>query len=235
MKRHAETEFEVLQRVAEEYRRRGFDVILRPSGDELPHFLADLAPDAIAHSGDQHVVLEIKRGSSLDKATELVDLAKRIEQQQGWHFDLVVQPLADDPQVIEERFARAHDVLGVEDIGSTLKSAELVLANKDVSSALLVAWTALEGALRRLALVHDVELARPSSRYLLKSLVAQGLLTRTDYHTLDRILRVRNLAAHGRPAHVRDSKAVSTLLGLAKKYLKEAQRPPGGAAGAARP
>src|SRR5438552_1761141 len=57
----AMTEEQALHQIAQKYRDEGYTVLLRPMGENRPEFAKDLEIDMIAHKGDQHVVVEVKR------------------------------------------------------------------------------------------------------------------------------------------------------------------------------
>src|ERR687895_149936 len=79
----------VLERVAEEHRRRGYDVVIEPRGSNLPAFMPDVTPDLIAHRGDEHLVIEVK-GSPRDvDRGQLSAIAQRVATQPGWRFVLM--------------------------------------------------------------------------------------------------------------------------------------------------
>jgi hypothetical protein len=53
-------EAQVIAKVAEDYRRRGYDVDVVPQGPRLPEFLGGFQPDLIARSPSESVVVEVK-------------------------------------------------------------------------------------------------------------------------------------------------------------------------------
>src|SRR5579872_5644807 len=74
---------------ARKYRKLGYTVVELPAEGELPSFLRGCAPDLIATSDDDKVVLEIKRAADLRGSNEIKELAAVIDQQAGWRFELV--------------------------------------------------------------------------------------------------------------------------------------------------
>ena len=94
-------EAQVLTKVAEDYRRRGYDVQIRPSGPSLPEFLAEYQPDLIARSPAESVVIEVKVGTRTSVAERFREVAERVNRQPGWRFSLVfVSP--DQPDQVTE-------------------------------------------------------------------------------------------------------------------------------------
>jgi len=61
-----------------------------------PDFLCGATFDFTAHKDDDHVVVRVKAGNELIGATDIIDLAKRIEGRDGWRFELVVWSLSYD-------------------------------------------------------------------------------------------------------------------------------------------
>ena len=51
---------EAPERVAQRYRDEGYQVIVRPFGEQIPPFLAGFQPDLIAIRGNEGVIVEIK-------------------------------------------------------------------------------------------------------------------------------------------------------------------------------
>src|SRR5581483_8754955 len=112
MRRRKQTEFEVLQRVADEYRRMGYSVIVQPELHHLPPFLHGIAVGAIAEKEDEHVVIAVKSSAELHKSDSLVVIANALKAQPGWRVDLIAQPLQDDLRDLE-RYQRRYDVLSI--------------------------------------------------------------------------------------------------------------------------
>src|SRR4051812_34207834 len=80
-----------VERVAREYREKGYEVQIEPAVSELPDFIREYRPDIIARSGKECVVIEVKqRVSDLDR-NRLRTIAQRVESRPGWRF-IVVSP-----------------------------------------------------------------------------------------------------------------------------------------------
>ena len=97
--------------VAKRYKALGYEVIERPVPERLPEFLRDAAPDLIAYSESDNVVIEVKKHASLKGANDLVDLADRVSSHPDWRFELVVLDDGDDaqPDTSEAAFQRLLD------------------------------------------------------------------------------------------------------------------------------
>src|ERR1041385_4769889 len=75
-----------LERIADGYRRRGFDVIVQPRGADLPSFLADSSPDIIARRGSENLLIEVKDSARESDQTYVESTAERVAAQPGWSF-----------------------------------------------------------------------------------------------------------------------------------------------------
>src|SRR5579859_7329581 len=85
-------EADLMDQVANEYGRRGYDVILEPNPQDLPDVLRTLRPDLLASRDDDHVVVFVKtsrRALPLQPAPD-VDVLR----DEGWRVEVF---FADDP------------------------------------------------------------------------------------------------------------------------------------------
>ena len=76
--------------IAEEYRRRGYEVVEEPSQEQLPDFLSGYHPDLLIRKGDEAIVVEVKSRTSLAKETQVRELARLLRTKPGWNFELIV-------------------------------------------------------------------------------------------------------------------------------------------------
>ena len=56
--------------LAEEYRKKGYHVIEKPSPEQLPDFLSSYRPDLLARKGQTGVVVEVKSRASPGQRSE---------------------------------------------------------------------------------------------------------------------------------------------------------------------
>jgi Holliday junction resolvase len=56
--------------LAEEYRRKGYEVVEEPSQEQLPDFLFGYHPDLLIRKGDEAIVVEVKSRTSLAQETQ---------------------------------------------------------------------------------------------------------------------------------------------------------------------
>ncbi len=186
-------EQERLQDVAREYREQGYDVIIAPSRDQLPAFLAPFRLDMIARNDHETVIVEVRTQESLTQSPELDAIAQAVEDREAWRFELVVT----NPKDSKLRLNRAAILLDRPDIAYRLQEGRQLSEQEHGEAALLLTWTAIEALLRRLAQEENILLPQDNLMYLVKSLFSQGLLDKEQYQILQEGLEARNTIIHG--------------------------------------
>ena len=88
------SEYLLTPKTAEEYRSRGYEVLLEASLDFLPGFRADL----LVRKGDEVKVIEVKSRPSLAADPKISELARIIESKPGWTFELL---LVSEPEKLD--------------------------------------------------------------------------------------------------------------------------------------
>ena len=180
-----------LAEVAETYRSRGYEVVIEPRGEQLPDFLLRYRPDLLARKDGEAVVVEVKSRTSLARANDLRELALAVQSHPGWKLDLVVT----NPQGFAAE--DVADSLSEQDVRRiTVEAAELLQENR-TEAALLLAWSAAEAALRRVAFSEGLQLEQKGPLYLLTQLATNALISRDDYRLLIDAHESRNRVAHG--------------------------------------
>jgi len=173
-------EARLLDRVAEEYQRRGYDVIVEPGTRNVPAALRSLRPDLLAVHGDDHVAVIIKTGNGALGLRSVQDMdALRGE---GWRLELVVP---DDPVPSAPPAA----------VAARLGEAEQLADSNHAVAALLLVWTAVDEVLRGLASRFAPsetgrKILSPDQAY------SMGLLSEGQHRLLSALQRRRNQAAH---------------------------------------
>jgi hypothetical protein len=82
---------ETPERVAQRYRDEGYQVVVRPFGEQIPPFIAGFQPDLIAIRGNEGVIVEIKiNRMDLSRDHQISRLAEIVNARPGWRLDLVV-------------------------------------------------------------------------------------------------------------------------------------------------
>lgn len=190
--------------VADEYRSKGYEVTPEASVHFMPGFRADL----VARKGDEVRVVEVKTRASLKHSPQIVKLAEAVKTQPGWHFDLI---LVGDGEKVELPDAPVAP-LDAAAIARRLTFAETALAGAAPESALLIAWSALEGVLRgRLTTDAIVPERTIAPADVFKQAVFHGVITGDDYANWNDLRPQRNAIAHGFSVKVSPATAASLI------------------------
>ena len=203
--------------IAEEYRSRSYEVIEGPSPEQLPDFLSGYQPDLIMRRGDDAVVVEVKTRSSLAKDPQVRDLAQLLQGKPGWSFELVVVSEGEKLSVPEgtRSFAR-------EEIIQNAVSAERLVDAGFSEAGLLLAWAAVEAAVRMLTENEGIVLDRMSPPYVVNQAVAHGVISRDEYNLLTNAVQYRNALVHGFKITDFDPALVEELIRTTKRILQSA-------------
>ena len=90
MEQISERERQRTLKLAEEYRGKGYEVIVSPTSEHLPDFLSGYHPDLLVKKGNEALIVEVKTRTSLTKNSQVRDLARLLQARPGWKFDLVL-------------------------------------------------------------------------------------------------------------------------------------------------
>ncbi len=184
-------ESQAIAKVAEDYRRRGYTVSIKPTGAELPDFLEGYQPDIIARSPTESVIVEVKVGTRTSVAERFQEIAERVNRQPGWRFSLVYVSPSEPDQLAEA------DPAPLPELEQRAREAESLLQANQPDAAFLLYWSTLEGGLRLLGRRAHLPLENLPSSALIRELYSSGELSRDEFETLMRLLPVRNRLVHG--------------------------------------
>ena len=210
-----------LERIAEEYRSKGFYVLVEPSGSDLPPFLGKHHPDLIARRGDEQLVIEVKASRSDAGPDEVRELAESVKNEPGWRLVLIASSPAEE-LIPGERLSLLSDT----EVEQHLRQASLLLASGQREAALLLAWASIEGQLRSQAKREEIPLPRPDTLTLLRQLVSLGLIDREQHTLLSKAFRARSAVAHGFKPDGDLDLLIRSLLDLSVKLRTESASGP---------
>jgi hypothetical protein len=183
---------QVLAKVAEDYRRRGYDVDVEPRGTRLPEFLDGFQPDMIARSPADSVVVEVKVGTHTSVAERFREVAARVNNQPGWRFSVVfVNP--DRP----DQISAAPPPAPLSVLQERAQNGDALFQAGQSEAAFLLFFSALEGVLRRLGQRAQLPLESLPPSTLIRELYSAGEIDRAQFESLIRFLPIRNQLVHG--------------------------------------
>lgn len=176
-----------LRNTIRKYRRLGYAVVERPEAEQLPEFLRALSPDLLAVRDDDHVVLQIRRGSELKGSNELVETAAAIDQHPGWRFELIaLGPPRNDVAVP----ARATlDQL----VGRAMHLHQSGLPD----AALVYILAVLEELIRAVGAQHGIRGKQVAASAIVRDLAFRGILTDEIVDVFDQAWAIREGIMHG--------------------------------------
>lgn len=218
MKSNKNKSYNTLQKLAEKYRREGYNVHFYPTGDELPNFLSNFHPDLIATSDNDNVVVEVKTRPNVTGSKEIVRLAELIESKPKWRYELILTRPSKAERVDQ---ILTRPTLDIKQIEERLKTVKQLIESGQIDLAILIAWTVAEAAFRRLAVLHLVPLEDVKSSYLIKMMYSNGIVGWRDYELLQKTFALRNHAAHGFVIDKVDKKATTRFLKLIEKLVEQ--------------
>ncbi|QSJ15793.1 hypothetical protein JYQ62_28945 [Nostoc sp. UHCC 0702] len=140
-------------------------------------------------------------------------MAKAVNNQSGWRFELVVTN-PTNPAVVEDN---AQILLPLE-INERIRLVR-ELSDKYQAAALILAWSAVEAALRLVGQEQGLELAKKPSLLIIKELYSLGVISQEDYEILEEGLQSRNLIVHGFRETKPTLKLVDNLIETTEKLL----------------
>lgn len=182
-------EYLLTRKTAEEYRSKGYEVVLEPELDFFPGF----RPDMVVRKDGQSKVVEVRTRSLLGADPRVSDMSRIIESKPGWSFELL---LVAEPEKMDSPEG-ARSFVG-ECILDKMGESAKFLEEGHPEAAFLLAWSALEAALREQLAEEGVPPAKvTTSSFVIEQAVNYGVISLSDCDTLTQIRKYRNAIAHG--------------------------------------
>ena len=200
------SERQALDQLEPLWRRQGYTLVREPSPEQLPGFLRDFRPDAIAIGAKPSLAIEVLGSRSRSADTKVRQLESLFEGRDDWRLEVV--------------YAASHgmplEAVSRDDIESALEQIGQLLG-KDPRPALLLAWATLEAAAR----TRQPDLASRSlaSGSLTDLLISFGYLPYGDAERLRRISETRNRLSHGQINAEASEDDVRYLVGAVRALL----------------
>ena len=205
------SEYLLTQKTAEEYRGKGYEVLMQAPLDFLPGFTADL----LVRKGEEVKVIEVKTRPSLAANPKIIELARTIESKPGWTFEL---RLVSEPEKRDSPESACS--FSSEEIVQRFEEAEKALQAGLPEAAFLLAWSAHEAAIREMIAEQGVpDRGITGSGYVLDQAVFHGVISRDDYTTLKEMLKYRSAIVHGFSLSDFRAELVVELLKTARRII----------------
>jgi hypothetical protein len=191
------------------YEGKGYSFVMYPSREILPPFLGDYRPDAVALKEPGGVVIEVISDRHASSA-RLHSLTKRFEKQKDWTLEIVTAPSADTSIPTSTK----------EEIVSELERISTLTAAGQYRAAFLIAWAALEAAVRALLLSEGLSTDRSLVPAQIPELLTRyGFIDQASSIRLRTLIASRNSVAHGDFKRAVGQADVDQLLSLTRDLL----------------
>ncbi len=167
--------------------------------------LGDFRADAVARRGNETVVIEVCSAGLADWERErIARLAEKVTTQDGWRVDIFTY------ESVTRRPVPKRD-----DVVRRIEEARRV-ADLSIEAAVMLIWSAVEGALLQFSGRRGLGSARAvSPRALILQLNIDGILTDSQADDLDDLALIRNDIAHGMRSTLPDQQRLERLAELA--------------------
>jgi REase_AHJR-like len=202
------TEQEAITQATEKYRQEGYAVAANPDPASLPAELRNRRPALLATKNGASVVVEVW---SRDRINDLPPAFLP----PGWQFDVVTLPStpADAPGPGPDATPEFTNRL--------LAELEDFVPRGAFRARFLLAWSAVEAAMRVAAQRSGINPQPLAPRQLMSELVSAGLLSHDRLARLQERFATRNRLIHGVPVDVTDPGEVDEMVALARELLGE--------------
>jgi hypothetical protein len=199
-----------LRSIARRYKREGYRVTIPAQGGTLPSFLEGFAPDLIAESEHDRVIVEIKQNYALRGSNDLQEVAERVAREPGWRFELVTVPTVENAS---PPAAQRMDFIA--DRARQVMSAGLT------DLAYMYVWAVIEVLLSDLALQNGLKMTKTSIAQVGHDLVSLGVISRDALDAIEQARAIRNRVVHAENVSLPSAAEVENLLALARHLRGE--------------
>jgi uncharacterized protein YutE (UPF0331/DUF86 family) len=201
-----ELEYRRLLRVAKEYKKKGYEIIIYPKCGDLPDFLKQFEPDMIARKGKDLAVIEVKSQETLKGQPRLTRLASQVEKHPRWRFELII---TNPRKKLKINFAAK--LISFKEIEERIRIANEMWASKQRATALLVAGTAVEARMRIVLKDLGKDVQNLPTTAVIKTLYSLGFISHTHYDFLEKYFKLKNQIVHGFEPLKLDPKLIANL------------------------
>lgn len=199
-----EAERIALDRVTPLLRSEGYEVIPAPGPADLPPFLADRRPDAIAIGKRPSLLVEVFRKDGNRELARVRELQSCIQGHDDWQLRVFY-------------FSSLEPTLQPVPNAATM---DAIQAARNVSvieprAALLLAWSIMEAVARETIETTGPRALNPNA--LVNLLVGEGHIDQDQANEMFRLSKLRSAVAHGQLDSATTPEDVSWLLSIAEQ------------------
>lgn len=208
--RIGETERHFIETLRARYEQAGFAFQADPTPDQLPDFLGDYRPDAVARKHGQNVAIDVRHGPGPSEPP-LPAIRRLFDGHPDWRLHVAFA--ASDP-------LRTITIPQADPAGIRAQVAEIraLDAAGHRRPAFIMAWALLEAALR--AYSEDAGGASPPGT-VVQALAMNGLIEPETESALRPLVALRNRVVHGDLAADPTAEDVALVLRAVEAALSE--------------
>lgn len=186
-----------INELVREYKANGYKIVLQPGVSDLPEFLrsTEYRPDIIARSDKGNVIVEVLSRSSISDAGYLVKIAKLLDGRDDWRLEVVYT----NPRKANKNTVRREKVpksLIFESMTNVINWVNQSSDRESRIAQLLYCWSVFEAALY-FALSENRQNENSSTLGMIRDAVISGAITKHTQQFLERLMKKRNMVAHG--------------------------------------
>ncbi len=216
MKHIKELELNRIKALEEEYHKQGYEVFLEPAPDQLPDFLKSFQPDMIVLKDEEKKVIEVKTRITLSKNPQTREIARLINEQEGWGFEIVVVKIDEDAHRFE-----GMESCDEEDILYRIEDAKKLIDSGHSEAAFLYVWSASEAALRLLVKKEALDVKSFMPSHIIKALTIEGVISRDHYKLLMSAMKTTDTVVHGYKSDDFKSDIIQKIIDFTEEIIKQ--------------
>ena len=191
-------ELQALRKLAEEYQKLGYTVVVEPSAALIPSFLGNYKPEILAKKDDEHLLFDVKLEGARDVA-EFWRMVAEVKRHAGWKLTGVTVPNVD-PEVNTSGVLSDLDVDGLR---QQLHEIDLLSLDPQLQSVILPRlWVVYIAALRVLAVQEGFDRDGDADYERLVRAQSNGLISNAEFEEARALLGLRNSIVDGSDAVV---------------------------------
>ncbi|WP_428487348.1 hypothetical protein [Rhodopila sp.] len=187
----ADSERVTLERLRDDFRSKGYDFIIQPPIDQVPDFLGNRRPDALAIEPHDKVIIEVKQQGSPDPKLLLAQLSQTASSRSRWRY-LLVYAGEDPSEIIELSRPRKSQV------DQAIQETRSLEQLGHMRAAMVEGWSLLEALAQRLY-PEDIRMSlKPlTSMQVIERLAMDGQISHQEAKRLRGLSSIRNSLVHG--------------------------------------
>ena len=196
-----EAERIALNRVVPLLRSEGYEVIPEPGPKDLPPFLADRQPDAIAIGKHPSLLVEVFRKEGNRELIKIRELRSLLQGHDDWELRVFY-------------FSSLEPTLEAVPTAATVKAIQAVrnISMTEPRAGLLFAWSIMEAVARGKIETTGSRALNPSA--LVNLLAGEGYIDQNQANEMFRLSKLRSQIAHGQLDCVATAEDVSWILSI---------------------